>query len=239
LGGTCTTRRGRNGRRIRAEGQTATEDCQAGGPERWIIRKTAEQCNGLCIELEEVVPPGVDAFSFSPDRPGGPPLHIHALEKETFTVLEGSFGYVLENPNGTRTKNYAKKGDSVVVPPGLVHGFFNPSPTETLRFNFKLEPPNPMGERFFEVLAGLFRDDHANPLQVVQLFEAGGITFAEPPGALRSLVAVVFKNAAGALGMKTDYDEYIWPCYNTAHRNSAECKAAKCDSHCHTAVSGK
>jgi quercetin dioxygenase-like cupin family protein len=52
----------------------------------------------------------------------GPPLHIHAQTTERLTVLQGLLVYTL----GARTSTLGP-GDSVEVPPGMVHTCFNPT----------------------------------------------------------------------------------------------------------------
>jgi mannose-6-phosphate isomerase-like protein (cupin superfamily) len=48
-----------------------------------------------------------------PAYPGSPPEHIHDGQTETFEVLSGVFGYMLDGVAGT-----AAVGEAITVPPG-------------------------------------------------------------------------------------------------------------------------
>ncbi len=53
------------------------------------------------------------AAGAQPGFPGSPPPHIHFLQTETFEVLRGTFGYVLDGAHAT-----AAAGTTVTVPAG-------------------------------------------------------------------------------------------------------------------------
>ena len=65
-----------------------------------------------------------------------------------------------------------REGDTLSVPPGVVHKVSNPSPTETLVAAIKLTPPPPHAEATLQNFAGLARDNLANPLAACPLLEA-------------------------------------------------------------------
>lgn len=56
----------------------------------------------------------------------GPPLHVHAHTTERLTVLAGLLVCTL----GTRTSTIGP-GESIEVPPGMVHTCFNPTASAT------------------------------------------------------------------------------------------------------------
>jgi len=62
---------------------------------------------------------------------GGPPLHLHHEDWETFFVLSGRFAFLLD---GERIE--AEKGDTIHIPPGVVHQYQNiaAEPSEVLLF---------------------------------------------------------------------------------------------------------
>jgi quercetin dioxygenase-like cupin family protein len=75
----------------------------------WLV--TGEESGGAYFAMLATVPPG-----------GGPPLHIHRSEDETFYVLEGTPTFRLED-----TRVVAIPGDFVNVPKGMRHCFRNTS----------------------------------------------------------------------------------------------------------------
>ena len=72
---------------------------------------TGDETGGAYFAMEALVPPG-----------GGPPLHIHSNEDETFYVVEGRIDFRLGDDRIT-----AGVGDFVNVPRGHVHCFHNSS----------------------------------------------------------------------------------------------------------------
>jgi mannose-6-phosphate isomerase-like protein (cupin superfamily) len=76
------------------------------------IIRTGLETEGEVFEFESVLPSGLS----------GPPAHWHRVEQETFEVIEGTLrvrvGHVVR---------HLGPGESVVVPPGIVHAFSNPA----------------------------------------------------------------------------------------------------------------
>lgn len=80
------------------------------GPgDRYTFLVTGAQNNGAYFIMEGIIPSG-----------GGPPLHIHHREEESFYLLEGT----LEIRLG-KNKITAATGDFVQIPRGTVHRFQN------------------------------------------------------------------------------------------------------------------
>jgi quercetin dioxygenase-like cupin family protein len=96
---------------------------------RFLI--TGEETGGAYFAMEAVVPPG-----------GGPPLHVHRNEDETFYIVEGQFEFQLGDDAIT-----AGVGDFVNVPRGSVHRFHNAS-TAAARMILTFTPAGI--EHFFE-----------------------------------------------------------------------------------------
>ena len=92
---------------------------------------TGEETGGAYFAMEALVPPG-----------GGPPLHIHRNEDETFYVVEGECDFQLGDDTLT-----AGAGDFVNVPRGSVHRFHNAG-TEPVRMVLTFTPSGI--ETFFE-----------------------------------------------------------------------------------------
>lgn len=80
------------------------------------IVSTGAETAGALFEFEGLVPPGVN----------GPPAHIHRVEQESFEVREG----VLRVRLGSRHRDLGP-GETVVVQPGTVHAFSNPTDRPT------------------------------------------------------------------------------------------------------------
>ena len=109
----------------------------ASGPAYWgpgdhyTFLVTGEESGGAYFAMEALVPSG-----------GGPPLHIHRREDETFYVLEGQMEFQLGDDTIT-----AGPGDFVNIPRGIVHRFQNTG-SETARMILTFTPAGI--ERFFE-----------------------------------------------------------------------------------------
>jgi quercetin dioxygenase-like cupin family protein len=86
------------------------------GPgDRYTFLVTGEESNGAVFAMEALVPAG-----------GGPPMHIHRNEHETFYVLEGECTFHLEGET-----IMASPGDVVNIPIGAKHFFRNDGPEPT------------------------------------------------------------------------------------------------------------
>ena len=105
------------------------------GPgDRYTFLVTGAQSNGSLFIMEAIIPPG-----------GGPPLHIHHREEESFYLLDGT----LEITLGEK-KVKATTGDFVQIPRGTVHAFRNTGST-TARMLLLFSPAG-MEKYFEEVL---------------------------------------------------------------------------------------
>jgi quercetin dioxygenase-like cupin family protein len=126
----------REGRFMSANGELFHRANGAGrsywGPgDLYTFLVTGEESNGAYFAMEAVVPPG-----------GGPPLHTHASENETFYVLEGHCTFHL----GEKVI-VAGPGDFVNIPIGTRHFFHNDS-AEPVRLILTFTPSGI--EKFFE-----------------------------------------------------------------------------------------
>lgn len=93
---------------------------------------------GAVFEFDGVIPP----------RGTGPPAHLHRVEQEEFTVLEG----VLRARVGGWTSDLTI-GESVVVPPGTVHSFANLTDRPT-RMITRSTPAGQLEEQFQLLASG-------------------------------------------------------------------------------------
>lgn len=61
------------------------------------------------------------------ERPCTPPLHIHTDYTETFSVVSGSMGYMLND-----TIAFLRAGEKADIPQGVPHTFWQASENEDL-----------------------------------------------------------------------------------------------------------
>lgn len=129
------------------------------------------------VHVQVLVPAAVtgDRFSlFEETTPAGegPPLHVHQHEEEFFRVLAGRYRFRVGQDDLD-----LGPGDTLVVPRGTPHTFFNPGRTAG-RLAMGFVPGG--AEGFFErvAAAGLTvpRDMH----EIADLAERHGLTFLEP-----------------------------------------------------------
>lgn len=78
--------------------------------ERIVIRETGAQTGGDLLSFDLFLPPGAHV----------PARHVHPVQEERFTVIEGRWRFRL----GRRTI-LANPGDTVLVPAGTAHWFGN------------------------------------------------------------------------------------------------------------------
>lgn len=96
----------------------------------YTLTVPGEATGGILSLTDAWVPPG-----------GGPPLHIHENALEVIVVLEGSVTIRIDGRS-----EIARPGDAGVIPPGVVHGFFNHTTTPA-RLQFLFTPSGT--EQFF------------------------------------------------------------------------------------------
>jgi len=106
--------------------------------------------------IEEETPPN-----------GGPPLHNHSREDETFYIMEGEFEFRV---GGKAVR--PQPGSYVLAPRGIPHTFKNVG-QQTGRMMVTISPPG--FERFFEEVDTL--GESASPERLVELGEAYGLEF--------------------------------------------------------------
>jgi mannose-6-phosphate isomerase-like protein (cupin superfamily) len=84
------------------------------------------------------------------DPGGGPPMHVHEREDETYVILSGTVEVTIDE----RTETLGV-GDCVFLPPGIPHGLHNPGP-DPARMLMLVHPPGL--ERFLEAMERLRRE---------------------------------------------------------------------------------
>ncbi|KAK9808383.1 hypothetical protein WJX73_009304 [Symbiochloris irregularis] len=108
------------------------------------------------------------------DYPSAPPVHTHMYQDETFEVLKGRAGYVLNDKEGILDVG----GGKILAPMGEnPHTFWNADPMQDFEIQFEyitLIGNSTDFPAFLETLFGLQRDyktiDNVNLLQLFLLF---------------------------------------------------------------------
>jgi quercetin dioxygenase-like cupin family protein len=129
-----------------------------------VIRIQGRDTGGIVSAVESHDVPG-----------GGPPLHIHHREDETFQVLEGEYEWTVGGE-----MFIAQKGATIFAPRGIPH---------TYRYLGKMPGRlmcviTPSGfEGFFEKIGALSPQQQQDIPRVLELGRKYGLEFPPPPGA--------------------------------------------------------
>jgi len=136
--------------------------------------------------------------------------HYHPGIHERFTVIEGSVTFTLDG-----VQRVAGAGETVDIPPGRVHDFWN-SGEEAALARVEVEP----GGRFMEMIKngfGLAQDGKTdakgmpNMLQIslfAQEFD-DVIRYVQPPPAVQRVLFAVLAPIARRRGYRGSYPEYL------------------------------
>lgn len=122
-----------------------------GAGERLTFMRCAHGTAGMRLEGETRVEPGA-----------GPPMHVHYLQEEGFTVVRGRLGY----ETGDGVLKEAGPGETALFPPGVPHRFWNAGDDELLCSAW-VEPAG--NTEFF--LGALFASQKANAGRRPSLFD--------------------------------------------------------------------
>lgn len=118
--------------------------------------------DGSMVQFEAFSPPG-----------GGPPLHTHANDDESFFILEGNVKFSIDGKESVQGP-----GNFVFAPRGSLHTFCNLGPGRSRM----LITCSPSGiETAFREAAKLEAAGLLNPQTIGEVFAKVGITFKGPP----------------------------------------------------------
>ena len=113
-----------------------------------------------------------ECFSFVANSPPGTfvPPHIHPTQDDYILMLEGEWTLILDGQT-----HFAKPGDLVRMPRGIMHGYFNESAAPARAF-FWVTPARKLHD--------LFKAIHnvPDPAEVVRLSALHEVDFLPPPG---------------------------------------------------------
>lgn len=105
---------------------------------------------------------------------GGPPLHTHVSDSETFYVVEGEFLFVLDGE-----KIIASAGSTVFIPAGVVHQYQNVG--EDFGKLLLVVEPAGLDEFFIELDALLKESEQPNMPAIAALHEKYRMELLGPP----------------------------------------------------------
>lgn len=113
-----------------------------------------------------------DCFSFVANSPPGTfvPPHIHPTQDEYILMLEGEWKLILDGQT-----HFAKPGDLVRMPRGIMHGYFNESGAPARAF-FWVSPARRLHD-LFKAIHNLSDVD-----EVIRLSTLHEVDFLPPPG---------------------------------------------------------
>jgi mannose-6-phosphate isomerase-like protein (cupin superfamily) len=114
-----------------------------------IYRQTAVETNGRLLQFDYFMKPKSKGMSTIP--------HTQPKLEQRMRVISGTMSYSMGKD---KKKKLLTSGQSVVIPPGVVHSLWNDG-AEELHVLDEYEPALNM-QKFFETLYGLARDDKVN-----------------------------------------------------------------------------
>jgi quercetin dioxygenase-like cupin family protein len=123
-----------------------------------FVKLAGEETGGACAVTESWTPPG-----------GGPPLHRHTREDESFYVLEGDYEFTV----GGQTF-HAPAGTFVFGVRGIPHSFKNIGAKQA-RILALIQPAGL--EKLFEEASELLRAGKADPAEMAALSARYGIEY--------------------------------------------------------------
>ena len=167
--------------------------------ERLVFRKRSADTGGEVLEADNFVAPR-----------GAIKPHIHPHMEETFRVLNGPITFRIDGVESTH-----EVGETVVIPRGAVHEWWNPVETDEIGATLEFRPALDM-ETFFETWFGLAADGKLNErgrptlLQTMVLFHDFRREIAIPgaDGTLIRLLGPILAPLGRRVGYRSRYERY-------------------------------
>lgn len=161
---------------------------------------------GAAIHVDAVADRWIYATSVLQPGAKGPPMHVHTQFDEWFMPIKGT----LHAEAGGRVV-VLKEGETLEVPAGMPHRFWNPGPDEVWLGGTR--PVMPVA--FAALLQQLYRvidERGASPMTMMlqmSVFDASFDTYvAEPPLIVQRITNLLLAPAARLLGYRNYYPEY-------------------------------
>lgn len=193
-------------------GRTVTTDHTPSGLARTITSEAMGVTVTFLRSAEESSDGSVETEVFLRAGGHGPPLHVHTGFEETFTTLEGPLSFDI----GDRKGQLLPVGESLNVPPGLAHRYYN-SGDQPAVFRF-VARPGLAYERSLRASFGREAEGRStrmglprNPLEAALVIEASdSLVVGVPLGLQRRLVGAA-AGLARRLGMQRRLDPHLAP----------------------------
>ncbi|MDH6169984.1 mannose-6-phosphate isomerase-like protein (cupin superfamily) [Variovorax boronicumulans] len=187
-----------------------------------LVRNPAMGAEAMFLRSSEETSDGsVTCICTEPGRASGPPMHYHLEFEETFTCLEGT----LYLDVGKRRRVELRPGESVHVPLGLPHRYFNDT-DERCVFSV-VATPGRMYEDSIRVAYGLAADGRTttggipkHPLDLAFVFALSGSYMTGVPLWLQKGAARLGKAVARQIGYDPNFDRYLKPTADTSAQKS-------------------
>ena len=167
--------------------------------ERIIFRRRSADTGGTLLEADNFVAPR-----------GAIKPHVHPGMEERFRVLNGPISFRIDGVESTH-----EAGETVVVPRGAVHEWWNPVATDEVAATMQFRPALDM-ETFFETYFGLAADGklraNGRPglLQGMVLLHhfRHEITLPGPDGAMIKVLGPLLAPLGRRVGYRSRYEQY-------------------------------
>ena len=166
---------------------------------RITFLQTGDQTNGRLLQIEYAVE--------RPEIKPAIPLHKHLKCEERFETVQGKLGVVLDG-----TRQVLEAGESVTIPPGTPHTFWNAGDGE-LRFITDVRPPGDL-QTYWETVFGLAQDGKVNDNGLPNLLQlavvapmADSYDPRTPVVATKALI-IILGTIGRLLGYKPRYPKY-------------------------------
>jgi mannose-6-phosphate isomerase-like protein (cupin superfamily) len=165
--------------------------------ERLVFLKRPRDTNGELLEIEFFV----REFALAASRP-----HIHTNTEERVEVIAGT-----ARMRRGREERSVGPGDTVVIPPGIVH-YLRREGEESLHFRLQFRPPMKV-ETLFETLFGLHRNgkDFRHPLQTAVMAREHDTYLGGPPIWLQKPLIALLAAVGRLVGYQARYEEFSGP----------------------------
>ena len=165
--------------------------------ERIVFHKTSASTNGELCEIEVFVQPGGVVAA----------AHVHPYQTERFEIESGTVAFKLDGE-----EIVAGPGDTVIVPAGSPHKFWNAGETEAV-FVTEVRPALQF-ERLLETMFALANDGKTNrkgmpnPLRLAVIANAhfDDVRLPFPPAWMQKVGLAMGAPLGRALGFKPEYD---------------------------------
>jgi quercetin dioxygenase-like cupin family protein len=177
------------------KGQTISNQC-TGEKITWL--ETAADSGGKRLVFDFSVVPGGKL----------PVVHFHPEQNETFEVQKGEFAILIEGKT-----QHLKPGDTLTIPKGVQHQWWNPSTSEIAEMKVTFEPALNT-ETFLEQFFGLGNEGKTKPdgtpsfLQIMAMMNKYQLYIVGPPLIVQKIMGVVLGSIARLLGYRSFYARY-------------------------------